>query len=287
MPRFENHESLEKFLNNMRLEIFNNEFNSFCNISPDLLNPFFEERIKKPDENPKGKKVKSSGPTIVDKKSILAGKLTEPLLGKRQNSNDLFDNEIPVQAEFKKKKPDQLIGSPHQTIQSPSEDKFGQSNEQLNHSPMKSSVETQADFAGSQEEEIKCQQVSMWTQADGELPESKAQELQTVVEQAMGKPGKTIFIQPIYIFHSDQQVGYFEVDVMDENSLKQISMFLQQYPQPQLPMIQQNQSLPPFIPLQQHQLPPFLQQQQQYQQHYQQQATFAQQQQQQTQEPPK
>jgi len=231
--------------------------------------------------------VKSSGPTIVDKKSILAGKLTEPLLGKRQNSNDLFDNEIPVQAEFKKKKPDQLIESPHQTIQSPVEDKFGQSNEQLNHSPMKSSVETQADFAGSQEEEIKCQQVSMGTQADGELPESKAQELQTVVEQAMGKPGKTIFIQPIYIFHSDQQVGYFEVDVMDENSLKQISMFLQQYPQPQLPMIQQNQSLPPFIPLQQHQLPPFLQQQQQYQQHYQQQATFAQQQQQQTQEPPK
>lgn len=50
MPRFENHESLDKFLNNMRLEIFNAEFNSLCNIAPDLLNPFFEQKAQAPEE---------------------------------------------------------------------------------------------------------------------------------------------------------------------------------------------------------------------------------------------
>jgi len=278
MPRFENHESLEKFLNNMRLEIFNAEFNSFCNIAPDLLNPYFEKQIEKFDQNPKGKRPKSPAHPSADKKNILLGKLTEPLLGKRQNSNDLFDNEIDIQAEFKKKKADQLIDSPNQTIQNPLETKLEESTEQLNRSPVKSSIETQVDsqdFAGSQEEEMKCQQVSMGTQADGELPEFKAQELQTIVEQTVEKPGKTIFIQPIYIVHSDQQVGYFEVDVMDENSLKQISMFLQQQPQPQYPFPQQHQ-LPPFVPFvnPQH-FPPFPQQQQ---------APFSQQQ---LQQPPK
>jgi len=276
MPRFENHESLEKFLNNMRLEIFNAEFNSFCNVSPDLLNPYFEKQLQNLDENPKGKRPKSPTYPSADKKNILSGKLTEPLLKKRQNSNDLFDDEIEVQAEFKKKKADQLIDSPQQNAL---ENKVEESREQLNRSPVKSSIETQVDsqdFAGSQEEEMKCQQVSMGTQADGELPESKAQELQTIVEQTVGKPGKTIFIQPIYIFHSDQQVGYFEVDVMDENSLKQISIFLQQQPQPQYPFSQEHQ-LPPFVPFinPQH-FPPFLQQQQ---------APFSQQQQ--PQEPPK
>lgn len=213
----------------MRLEIFNAEFNSLCNIAPDLLNPFFEQKAQAPEENPnKVKRSKSSGQLSADKKNVfpVPTKKDGPLLGKRQNSNDLFDNEIIVEAEFKKKKPETLVVD---QIDKFEETKSILQNEYVNpSSPVKASMETQvdsADFIHPPQQEQKVQN-DMGTQS-GELPDEKAQECQTVVQQSLAQPGKTIFIQPIYIYNSNQQVGYFEVDIMDENSLKQISMFLQ------------------------------------------------------------
>ena len=41
--------------------------------------------------------------------------------------------------------------------------------------------------------------------------------------------GRPKIIQPIYIFHSNQQIGYVEVDVMDENAMEHISELLQRH----------------------------------------------------------
>jgi len=42
MPRFENQDSLERFLGNMKLQIFNAEFAELCKISPDSMRQLFD-----------------------------------------------------------------------------------------------------------------------------------------------------------------------------------------------------------------------------------------------------
>jgi len=59
----------------------------------------------------------------------------------------------------------------------------------------------------------------------------KTQGCQTVPEQSTNGFGRPKLIQPIYIVYPDQQVGYIEVDLADENAMKNISEFLQKKPE--------------------------------------------------------
>ncbi len=65
----------------------------------------------------------------------------------------------------------------------------------------------------------------------GLVPEAssfKTQACQTATEQSSTNSlGKPKLIQPIYVVYPNQEVGYIEVDLNDENAMKNISEILQ------------------------------------------------------------
>ena len=67
-----------------------------------------------------------------------------------------------------------------------------------------------------------------------------------ITEDSFNGPVKPKFIQPIYIYYSENQVGYIEVDVMDENAMRNVTMLLNQNrPPPNLNSIPPQLNFPP------------------------------------------
>jgi len=126
-------------------------------------------------------------------------------LNKRQNATENFDQDVQIQSEFKKKKPELNQGAQQikETSKVAGETQVSASDltQLLARIPKKASNKDQDQHKAMTELDKECQNMFLAAR-------------------------RTIFIQPIYIFESGQHIGYFEVNMMNKHALQHISTFL-------------------------------------------------------------
>jgi hypothetical protein len=246
MPRFENKDSLERFLGSMKLQIFNAEFAALCKISPDSMKQLFSDSSdqfetdnKKNHQSPKINIPKTQDQLlqVVNPRSVLA---------KRRNSDVDLDKEISLQSEFKIKKQEtnqwnqkSLQGSPKDlSFTAPMPGMYSEEAKVDLHQSPQHNILPDLD-QNSQEKDM----VDMKLEDFENNENSNSQPMVPFMQQNQpapmqdlsgGVPARTKFIQPIYVVFPNQTYGYVEVDVMDENAMKNLSMFIQQQNQQQL-----------------------------------------------------
>jgi hypothetical protein len=265
MPRFENKDSLDRFLGNMKLQIFNAEFAALCKVSQDSMQQLFEDsntaydKSEKTEKNGKLAQTNPSPKLIDPKKPEEIHKIVNPrsVLTKRKNSDIDIEKEILPHSEIKIKKheampllakpeeppkefpvpipgmyseeaktnTENLIRSPTQTPNLVSPKKSMNQNNFPVRNPVINSSETQTGSPKNPED----------------MP-LRTMDGKAINEQSFNGPVKPKFIQPIYIYYSENQVGYIEVDVMDEEAMRNVSMLLAQNQPPQL-----NNYIPPHL----------------------------------------
>ena len=126
-------------------------------------------------------------------------------MNKRQNSTEDFSQDIQFQSEFKKIKQEL-----NQGVQQTKETSKVAAETQVSVSDLMQPLARIHNKASNKDQD----QHKATTELD--------KERQNLFLAAR----RTIFIQPIYIFESGQQIGYFEVNIMDKNALQHISPFL-------------------------------------------------------------
>jgi len=162
--------------------------------------------------------------------------LTNPrsVLTKRRNSDVDIEKEISLQSEFKIKKQEsnqfnqKLLedSSKNLSIPTPIPGMYSEESKvDLQQSPIQNILP--GSEQNSQEKNMKLEDTGNNENPNTQLSPALQDQQVPVQNIGGGAPGRTKFIQPIYVVFPDQTVGYVEVDVMDENAMKNISMYLQ------------------------------------------------------------
>jgi len=233
IPKFESKEALEQYLDNLKLQLLNSEFANLCKIPPEspeelgqvpyLVKKQFEPHSFLKDLNAVSLNDKQGEPTglqdprfftslqsgvdvDVNQNFLLQSNFTFSKPEKNQQAQKEEEEESRAKAKSKETKTEaqDFANSSTQTNQT-------SNNDQENHTGESHSGEVFSKEPIAQASSL------------------KAQGCQTVSEQNVNDNGliRPKLIQPIYVMYSNGQVGYVEVDLTDENSMKNLSQFLQ------------------------------------------------------------
>jgi hypothetical protein len=248
MPRFENKDSLERFIGNMKLQIFNAEFATLCKVSTDSMRQLFDDSN---DQFEKDNKKTHQSPKInIPRTREQLLQIVNPLnprsvLTKRRKSDVDLEKEISLQSDLKIKKQEtnQFNQKPPQdlSITAPMPGMYSEEAKiNLQQSPKQGLLpESEQNSQEKKTFDMKLEDCENNENSNNNQMALPLQQNQPAPVQNLdgGATGRMKFIQPIYVVFPNQTYGYVEVDVMDENAMKNVSLFIQQqqqqYPQPQ------------------------------------------------------
>ncbi len=238
IPKFENKEALEQYLDNLKLQLLNSEFANLCNIEKEPTANNNQNNLEKvPFLIPN---------TNFDPHSFLKdlqmaslnGKEGEPtgLQNARFFTSEQSGADIDVSQNF-------LLQS-NFTFGKPAENQQAQDDKDAltkarpeeaktdNQDFVNSSTQTQTTNGVTNQSDSQSGEIFSKEHANT-ANSFKTQGVQTVYEQningvngSLNGFGKPKLIQPIYVMYSNNQVGYIEVDLNDEVAMKNISQFL-------------------------------------------------------------
>ncbi len=105
MQKFDNENTLEQFINHMKLQIFNKEFAELCTVSQETIGEILKRENEDLQKTTSPKKSKSKSPKTQEERR----KINNPksLLNKRKSPETEIEQEVLPQSNFKLIKQDQ------------------------------------------------------------------------------------------------------------------------------------------------------------------------------------